>query len=91
MIDKKIQSYPEVTYTELEDGGVLLNLQTKNYYTLNKPGIYVWRLIENGLSPGEIVQRVQEEFTVDEETAEKNVSDLIDELVKEKLAQVADE
>lgn len=91
MIDKKIEAYPEVTYTELDDEAVLLNLETKAYYTLNKPGMYVWKLIIDGITPGEIVQRVQEEFSVDEGVAKKNVSDLIHELVREELVQVRDE
>jgi hypothetical protein len=58
---------------------------------LNKPGIYVWNLIKDGLNPSEIVQRVKEEFEVDEETADENVSNLLDELVKEQLIKVTDE
>ncbi|MGH7801229.1 MAG: PqqD family protein [Thermodesulfobacteriota bacterium] len=91
MLDKKVEPYPEVTCTEFEDEGVLLNLETKTYYTLNKPGIYVWNLMINGLSPSEIVQRVKEEFEIDEETADENVSNLIDELVREQLVKVVDE
>lgn len=91
MIDRKIEPYSEVTCTELDDEAVLLNIETKIYYTLNQPGVYVWRLIKNGHSPSEIAQRVQEEFAVDRETAEKNVSDLIDELVREQLVKVINE
>ncbi len=91
MLDKKVQPYPEVTCTEFEDEGVLLNLETKTYYTLNKPGIYVWQLIKNGLSQNEIVQSVMEEFEIDEDTADRNVSNLINELVREQLVKVIDE
>ncbi|HZX14862.1 MAG TPA: PqqD family protein [Thermodesulfobacteriota bacterium] len=91
MLDKKVEPYPEVTCTEFEDEGVLLNLETKTYYTLNKPGIYVWQLINNGLTPSEIVHRVKEEFEIDEETAENNVSNLIHELIREQLVKVIDE
>jgi hypothetical protein len=91
MLDKKIKPYSQVTCTELEDEAVLLNLETKTYYTLNKPAIYVWQLLSNGINLSEIVHRVREEFVVDEETAEKNVCDLIDELVREKLVKVIDD
>jgi NACalpha-BTF3-like transcription factor len=91
MIDKKIEPFSEVTFTELDDEAVLLNLETKTYYTLNKPAIYVWKLLNNRMNLSEIVQRVEEEFEVDRETAEKNVSDLICELVAEQLVQVAEE
>ena len=91
IIDKKIKPYSEVTYTEFDDEAVLLNLETKIYYTLNKPAIYVWQLLNSGINLSEIVQRVGEEFEVDRETAEKNVSDLIDKLVREQLVRFTDE
>lgn len=90
MINKKISPHPEVTTTEFEDEGVLLHLETKTYYTLNKPGVYVWGLIKDGLLPSEIVSCVQNEFSVNKEIAENNVSNLVDELIKEKLVQVTD-
>ncbi len=91
MIDKKIVPYSEVTCTEFDDEAVLLNLETKTYYTLNKPGVYAWKLLNSGINLSEIVERIRDEFTVDEETAVKNVCDLIDELVREQLVKVIDE
>lgn len=88
MEDRKLIPHSDVTVTELEDEGVILNLETKTYYTLNKPGVYVWQLINDGILPSEIVKRVQSEFSVEREIAEKNVYDLVDELIKERLVQV---
>ena len=90
MVNKKIAPHPEVTLTEFEDEGVLLHLETKTYYSLNKPGLYVWGLIKDGILPTEIVDRVQVEFSVEKEVAEENVSNIVDELIKEKLVQVVD-
>jgi len=88
MVNKKIAPHPGVTLTEFEEEGVLLNLETKTYYSLNKPGLYVWGLIKDGIIPSEIVERVQAEFSVEKEVAEENVSNIVDELIKEKLVQV---
>lgn len=90
MVNKRVSPHTEVTITEFEDESVLLNLETKTYYTLNKPGVFVWSLLKDGLLPSEIVNRVQDEFSVDREVAEKNVLHLVDELIKEKLVQVKD-
>ena len=90
MEDKKIITSPDVIMTELEDEGVLLNLETKTYYTLNKPGVYVWDLIKEGFMPSEIVKRVKDEFSVEKEVAERKVNELFDELIKENLIQVID-
>ncbi len=44
----RMQSHPSVVCTVLEDGGVLLNLETKFYYSLNRTGLLLWTLIEDG-------------------------------------------
>lgn len=40
--------HPSVVCTVLDDGGVLLHLDTKYYYSLNGTGVLVWSLIEGG-------------------------------------------
>jgi hypothetical protein len=90
MVNKKLAPHPEVTLTEFEDEGVLLHLETKTYYSLNKPGLYVWGLIKDGNLPAEIVDRVRVEFSVEKEIAEENVSNIVDDLIKERLVEVVD-
>jgi len=90
MINSKILPNPDVTITEFADEGVLLHLETKTYYTLNKPGMFVWGLIKEGMPTDEIVERVRMEFSVGKDVAEKNVMDLIENLIKEKLVEVVE-
>lgn len=40
--------HPSVVCTVLDDGGVLLHLDTRYYYSLNGPGLAVWSLLEAG-------------------------------------------
>ena len=40
--------HPSVVCTVIEDGGVLLHLDTKFYYSLNRTGLAVWSLLEAG-------------------------------------------
>lgn len=90
MDNKKIVPHPEVILTEFEDEGVLLHLETKTYYSLNMPGLYVWGLIKDGILPTEIVDRLIVTFSVEKEVAEENVSNVVDELIKEKIVQVVE-
>ncbi len=90
MINSKILPNSEVTITEFADESVLLHLETKTYYTLNKPGVFVWGLIKEGMPADEIVERVRKEFSVEKDVAEKNVMDLIENLIKEKLVEVVE-
>ena len=85
-LDQKIQLHPEVVDTELDDGEiVLLHLESKTYYSLNPTGERIWQGLKQGLSLREISQRLQEEFDVDEENANKSVLDLVNELCEQNL------
>jgi hypothetical protein len=87
-LDQKIQLHPEVVDTELDDGEmVLLHLETKTYYSLNPTGERIWQGLKEGLSVREISQRLQEEFDVDADRADRSVVDLVHELIEQKLVQ----
>jgi hypothetical protein len=42
------EPHPSVVCTVIDDGGVLLHLDTKYYYSLNASGLRVWDLLEAG-------------------------------------------
>ncbi len=44
----RYKPHPSVVCTVIEDGGVLLHLETKFYYSLNRTGLAVWSLVESG-------------------------------------------
>ena len=87
MLDEKVRPHAEVVDTKLDDGEVvLLHLDNKLYYSLNPTGERVWQGLKEGLSLREISLRLQEEFDVDERTADKSVLDLVKELCEQELA-----
>jgi hypothetical protein len=87
-LDQKIRLHPEVVDTELDDGEmVLLHLESKTYYSLNQTGERIWQGLKEGLSLRSISQRLQAEFEVDEENANRSVLDLVNELCEQKLVQ----
>ena len=86
--EKKLRPHPQVVDTKLDEGEVvLLHLESKIYYSLNLTGDRIWHGLKQGLSLREISQRLQEEFDVDEDRANKSVLDLVDELSKQNLVQ----
>jgi len=88
MLDDKISICSDVVDTTLNEGEVvLLHLESKMYYSLNSTGERVWRGLKEGLSLREISRRLQSEFDVDEEQADRSVLDLVAELCEQKLAQ----
>ena len=87
MLDEKVRPHSEVVDTKLDDGEVvLLHLENKTYYSLNPTGERIWQGLKEGLTLREISRRLQEEFDVDEDTADRSVLDLVKELCEQKLA-----
>ena len=79
---------PEVVDTDIDEGEVaLLHLGTKTYFSLNVTGARIWRHLKQGLSLDEVSSRLQAEFDVDRAQADHSVSRLVDELVRNSLAQ----
>src|SRR5215207_7806894 len=88
MLDEKVRPHSEVVDTRLDDGEVvLLHLESKTYYSLNPTGERIWQGLKEGLSLRSISQRLQAEFEVDEENANRSVLDLVNELCEQKLVQ----
>ncbi len=88
MSDFVPRTNPQVVLTEMRDGtAVLLNLDTKFYFTLNASGVFVWKLVAAG---GEwtavtLAERLTREFDVAQEIALADVAALLTELRAEKL------
>ncbi len=79
---------PQVVLTEMRDGtAVLLNLDTKFYFTLNASGVFVWKLIAVGgeWTVATLAERLTREFDVAYDVALADVDGLLVELRAEKL------
>ena len=75
--------------TELDDGtGVVLNLDTKFYFTLNTTAVALWKELARGArTRPELCASLVNEFEVDEAKAASDVDVLIDELLAEGLIE----
>lgn len=80
----------DVLFTQLDDGsGVLLNLGSGLYYTLNRAGVAVWKALSEGKADiSMLTQRLCASFDVDEIEAEREASRLVHELQKDGLVQL---
>jgi hypothetical protein len=74
--------------TELGDGtGVLLDLDSKFYFTLNETAIFVWKLLGDspGLSRTELARQMAQQFDVEEARAAADLEPVLKLLVAERL------
>ena len=82
---RKYRKNPSVVTTELDDGAVLLNLDTKYYYNLNVTGLKIWEALEDTRSPSLIAADIANEYETDIERVNLSLARLIEELEEEGL------
>jgi hypothetical protein len=79
---------PQVLFTELDDGtGVLLHLDTKFYFTLNPTAVFVWKALSRAevASIAAIAEAMAREFRVEPAKAERDVAELLAEMLADGL------
>ncbi len=69
----------------LSDGAVLLNLQTKRYYSLNETGTRIWEIVQQTADEETIVATLLREYEVEEQMARAEVRRILDELIEAQL------
>jgi hypothetical protein len=76
-------------FAELGDGtGVILDLQTKAYFTLNPTGVFVWKTLSAGPAAAlDVAQKLSGAFDVEAESAVGDVEDLLRRLGAEALVE----
>jgi hypothetical protein len=81
---------PRVVATDLGDGtGVLLDLDSMFYFTVNATGLAVWRALEKGIGTADgLAEKLASDFDVEVERARGDVEALLRELSAERLVRV---
>ena len=85
-----LAKHPEVVYTELENGAVLLHMESGFYYSLDRVGLEIWRLIGAAAGVDEIGRALAARFDVDENQAAAAAARFIDTLARERLLAPAE-
>jgi hypothetical protein len=60
-----------------DDGGVLLDLEHDRLLKLNQVGVEIWNLLRSGDSEAEIVRKIAQKYSVNEQRVAKDVSLLL--------------
>lgn len=84
--DSKLKISKDVIFTQLDkDDGILLNLNTKNYYSLNETACIILKSIKNGESRQELIRRLTNRFDVPIKKVRKDLKNTIRYFRKEKI------
>jgi hypothetical protein len=88
MLSLRLVPLKDVVYTDFQGtGGILVDLNTKQYYQLNETGSWIWRELEKGKSVGDIVAEMTSIYEVSSEHAEASVERLLLNLETKKLVR----
>jgi len=91
MTDPAFVPLKHIVASHLEDGdGVLVDLNTRQYYQLNESAMLIWRALENGFSFDQIVKEIVNTYTVSNEQAITSAEALIRQLQRRKLVDLQD-
>lgn len=81
----RYRAIAEALVATLSDGAVLLNLQTKRYFSLNETGTRIWEMVQQTAEEDSIIATLLNEYDVDEPTARSEVRRILDELIEAQL------
>ena len=78
MLSSKRVPLKDIVYTDVQGtGGILDDLNTKQYYQLNETGSLIWRALEKGDSVEDIVSEMRAVYEVSAEHAHASVEKLL--------------
>ena len=64
---------------------MLLNLQTKRYFSLNETGTRIWEMVQQTAEEEAIIATLLSEYEVEEPMARSEVRRILDELIEAQL------
>lgn len=85
-----IKLNPNVIFSELDDGTVLLHLETEEYYSLDKTGTRMWQLLGKYGDIEPVIAKMLDEFDVDEATVRRDLNHLLTDCNAEGLLDVSE-
>jgi len=63
----------------------MMHTETGKYYGLDKVSTHIWQLLENNLSVATLIDRLIEEYDVEQATCEKDTKELLDGMLHLKM------
>ncbi|MFD2200567.1 PqqD family protein [Shivajiella indica] len=75
----------KVLFTELGEEGVIFDLESSDYLNLNETYCTVFKLLQESKGIHEIIQILTETYEVDIDVCQKDVEDVIKELLDKKF------
>jgi len=86
-LDGRAFATPRVLFKDLGDEAVLLDLDTETYFGLNAVGTRFWKLVTTAPTIRDALEVMLGEFDVPPNELERDIRELLDELVRRGLVR----
>jgi len=83
IIDKR-----KVFWKNINKETIILDAETGFYFTLNKTGVFIWKLIQQGKNEEEIISEVYERYNISLSQAQIYIRTFLKKLIQEKLIKI---
>jgi hypothetical protein len=78
----------DIVFTDFEEEGMIVDLNTKQYFKLNETAALIWRNLERAKPIDEIVAELQSRYEVTSEHATSSIERLLEKLAVNNLVQI---
>jgi hypothetical protein len=85
-----IEPADNVSYHDLAEGGVLLDVETGEYFSLNAVGREIWKLISGPTRVSDLVSAVADLMAEPDDSLESDVQDFVGSMLERGLVRAAD-
>ncbi len=87
--DTVLQRKPGLLFNEIDGEVVMLSIENGEYYGMDKVGSRIWNLLEEPMSFEALVEKLMEEYEVDEEQCYNEALDFIHTLAEKRIISLA--
>ena len=87
-LDQKVIFAETVFAQEVDGEMVLLDMESENYFGLDEVGTSIWQEIQEKETLREVLEALLEQYEVEAEMLENDLSDFIEKLVESGLVKV---
>ena len=88
---EKVVPSKDVLTQEVSGEMVLMDLSSEQYFGLDAVGTRVWNLLDQGISPADLLSILLREYEVEQQQLESDIEELLGQLLEAGLVRVGAE
>jgi hypothetical protein len=87
-LDSIIERAANYPFQQVLDETIIVNPKSRLMHSLNEVGGFIWQKLSNPIKVDELIDSVISEYEIDKSQAQKDVTDFLEDLEKQKLIAV---